>query len=397
MDPISNLLEEAEFDSGGRFTLDFAASRKRWEQQALGDPAAFLRLALQALVARDCASIQVRTDTQACRLSWEGKPLKTEELTHLCNYFQGQSDTFSGASLQLLKLAGMLTSCRPDLETRISSAGGVLHLDHQRGAHFEKAQAGTSEIRFTRIAQRPKDQLSSVMQVDLLHPFLSSAWPEIAQLTRGFGDLSSPVSWNGKSGEGNLLRTYWDDNLGIFEVARCAVIHPDPERNRLRMSFSGNNPLQKVFAPSLFSCTDTQGKVLEVKSGDTVRCCLAALLYNRGVVHGKQNSPNHQFRWMLNGWPVDRPQLGIPPMRIVVDASNLPTDITGARLADSSRLRELTRSAWSWLAENLKAACRNLDEQSHWTRLRFWSQRDALARACNSLEVRLAQDQGLSK
>ncbi|MBS2037250.1 hypothetical protein JST97_19840 [bacterium] len=372
MDPVRNLLAEAQFDSGGCFTLDFAASRKRWEQQALGDPAAFLRLTLQALVARGCDTIRVQSDPQRCTLNWEPEPLSKAELTQLSEYFQGQSDSYSSPCLQLLKLAGMLTSCRPDLRLCLVGLNWVLWLDHHQGARLEKSTGQPPGIEFCRLDRRPTDQLSSVYSVDLLHPRTSSAWPEIGLLARGFGDLPTHITWNGKKNSSDLMQRNWDDNLFICEIVRCAIVHPDAERNRLRLRWTSRNPMEALFGPHFLCCTDPEGSPIPARAGQTVQCCAAALVYNRNVVQGKSNSPSHCFRWMLNGWPVDQPQLGAPNMRVVADASDLPTDITGARLVQGEKLRARTSEMGRWLANNLACAGLQISQRTGWIPMWFW-------------------------
>lgn len=384
MDPIASLSQEAELDSSGRFSIDFRAARNRWKAEALKDPAAFLRLSLQALLARNPERLEVSTNSKRCRLRWTEAPFSEDEFASLASYFQGQADITSTPSMQLLKIAGMMLAWRTDIKTRFITEAQVLTLDPVKGALLEPFPSEPPGIEFQRSGPRPQDGARA--ELDLLRPRTSLSWPEVSSLKKGFGGTTTTLTWDGSAARSDLLSPGWSMPLGLYELCRCAIVHPDPARNRLSLRWKNKTAPLGLLVPTLFSCISTDGQPLAVRAGESVSCCAAALLYN-GPLVSRDGPDLYLCRLQKFGWPVHRPYRPPKNMRTLVDASDLPTDITGAKLLRSGEERRLEET-WRWLTQALRHAENQISEQPSWKQLLLRPHKQQISGVCAELKDR---------
>ena len=80
---MGELALEGRLDSSGHFTIDFFKGSEKLRQYQLADPSQYILKLVQAAVASRADSIHVESDRSCLRFSYNGQPLRAEELEGL--------------------------------------------------------------------------------------------------------------------------------------------------------------------------------------------------------------------------------------------------------------------------------------------------------------------------
>ncbi|MBT9585725.1 hypothetical protein IV102_20460 [bacterium] len=384
MDYLDSLQAEGQFHSRGRFTLDFAASRKRYEKLAFQDPAAFLRLWLQALLASGVGGLDLDASAQQLRLSWHGHPApnwQALDLESVFGYLQGEQDHFQGDYLQYAKLACVLCSCRPDLRLTVQLPGcpWQLRLDSQGPQRLQEA-GQQSQICLQQVGSRPLGRQVTLTTLDLLSPILSSSWPELHELKPQLAHFPAQVRLNGQ-----LQVAIGGFNLdpSIPEILRVGVFHDDPRYNNILLPMGQPPKPLAWLQPVTILGLDWLGQVRPILHN---RAYFVARIY-LGDLNREDEVVEQRFQLKKHGFPLQISQGLIPKQAAVsIDASDLVTDISSKKPVVNQDLRSKVREARDWLARAAKLGLQHVKEAPRWQSFLQGSRHQSLTQLRRSAE-----------
>lgn len=377
MDYLDQLTSEAQFDSSGQFTLNFASSRSRFANLANADTTAFVRLAIQSALASHARQVDIRLSQKVCQVqgveSWT-----PQHLEHLFDYLAGREDSYLNPTLQLAKMACILSSCRSDLLLRVEIAGQsrALELDGQGPRWSTVVPPRTGGFCFTRVGERPPENRARLQDIQLFSPLLSTAWPELSQLRGQFVDPPAALALNGVSFSKDTFAPIGHDGMPIDtsenpELFRIAFLHPDPARNNVRVIRPHRNKLLSLFAPLIFLCCDLEGNLVEVPP----RACLrayAGFTLSSHRVSGEEGAPDHRVRLLKYGVCLYESQALLPRrIRGLVDASDLATDLTGNKFVRDEHFAQRVDDAVALFHQAAGLWQQRLDQITGWDRFLY--------------------------
>lgn len=368
MDYIHELEDEGQFDSHGSFTLNLTDSRSRFATLIKQEPAAYLRLWLQALVASQAQEVRLRGSGSTLTISWSGGPPEVwtaADLDALEGYLKGQRDTFRHPAMQYAKLSLALASCQDGLrcQLRPPAAAWALEADAS-GVRRVQTSGQWDGLRLQKSgsAQVGMDWLAA----DWLSPLLSYRWPELVQLKPQLHTLPLETRLNGR----HLgPPPSWNQDPTNPEILRIHFRHPDPQRNTLRPPRGGPpGPLRWLQPlPELNLSLKGEGMERGPRCYASVRVFLGDL------------NASPRFLLSKHGFPLQLPQQFVPGrVMLALDASELSTDIAVKKPVRNDALRAKILEARELLGVAITAGLKSVREAPLWQAFLLGSRRESL-------------------
>lgn len=199
--PLGNYLHEiaeGHPDSTGVFTIDWAKARHRYESESRKEPWRYFRFLTQFALSTRPDRLDIDYDAHHLTFRWTpSQPGDRNELEALLRGFESGHFSATSWSLDYLRRALVLLAGRNDLALTYQEAGvGCLELSpsHMR---MSPARGAETWIRLELLPGIGRPEKLAFWEVDLIHPVISSHWPEIKHLKNHLVFCPTAVFLNG--------------------------------------------------------------------------------------------------------------------------------------------------------------------------------------------------------